>query len=203
MNTTATPPHPASPAAAPQASPPASALAAFDPRAISRPDSRLLTYYIIVSLFTLLGFPFTFIPLYCRYITLRYRFDDEGVWMSWGLLWRREVSLTYRRIQDIHLTRNLLQRWMGLATVSIQTASGSATPEMTIEGILEAEPLRDWLYTKMRGARGLDHPPAGPDANADPAATAPADEVLSLLIQIRDSLAALTPSPPPPQEPRA
>ena len=49
---------------------------------------------------------------------------------------------------------------MGLATVSIQTAAGSANPEVTIDGVLEAEALRDFLYTKMRGVR--DHAPAAP-----------------------------------------
>ena len=166
--------------------------ASFDPAGIVRPHRRLLDYYIVVAAFTLLGFPFTFVPLYIRYRTLRYRLDDEGVWVAWGLLWRREVNLTYRRIQDIHLTRNLLQRWMGLATVSIQTASGSATPEATIEGVLEADALRDWLYTKMRGARGLSADPGGPGGvGAAPAPGEPEDEALALLHDIRDSLAAL------------
>ena len=69
--------------------------------------------------------------------------------MSWGILFRRETYLTYRRIQDIHLTRNLLQRWMGLATVSVQTASGSATPEMSIERVLAPENFVSTVYAKL------------------------------------------------------
>lgn len=192
----------ASPAAPVPPGSQAAASAGFDPAAITRPDRRLLDYYIAAAALTLLGFPFTFVPLYFRYLTLRYRFDDQGVWVAWGLLWRREVNLTYRRIQDIHLTRNLLQRWMGLATVSIQTASGSATPEATIEGVLEAEALRDWLYTKMRGARGLAADPAeGAGADGPAEAAPPADEALVLLHEIRDSLAALAARGA--QEPRA
>jgi putative membrane protein len=105
--------------------------------------------------------------------------------MSWGILFRRETYLTYRRIQDIHLTRNIIQRWMGLATVSVQTASGNATPEMSIEGIREAEQLRDYLYTQMRGAKG-DHEQLA--QNAEMSAEKPADEALLLLREIRDSL---------------
>src|SRR5690606_33558570 len=93
-----------------------------------------------------------FLPLYFKYETLRYRFDDKGISMSWGLLFRREVHLTYRRIQDIQLTRNIVQRWLGLASVAIQTASGASSAEMVIEGVLEAEALRDYLYRQMRGA---------------------------------------------------
>lgn len=158
----------------------------FDPRQVSRPNKSLLTYYFFVSLLTGPGFPLAFIPLFFRYETLHYRFDDEGVSMSWGILFRREVYLTYRRIQDIHLTRNILQRWMGLATVSVQTASGSATPEMSIEGIPEAEALRDFLYAQMRGARGDTEPHAAVGGEAKPA-----DEALTLLREIRDGLRQL------------
>jgi uncharacterized membrane protein YdbT with pleckstrin-like domain len=123
----------------------------FDATKITRPAPVLLTYYILVSVPT---FFFALPLLWFRYLTLRYKFDSEGVSMQWGLLFRKEILLTYRRIQDIHLTRNIVQRWFGLATVGIQTASASSGPEMSIEGILEAEPLRDFLYQQMRGARG-------------------------------------------------
>src|SRR5262245_31260294 len=159
----------------------------FDPRTITRPGRTLLWYYLIIAIFSNVAFPIVFLPLFFKYETLRYRFDDEGVSMSWGILFRREIYLTYRRIQDIHLTRNILQRWMGLATVSVQTASGSSSPEMNIEGILEADALRDFLYTKMRGARGEHDPHDQVAAAARPAA----DEALSLLREIRDSLKAV------------
>ena len=128
--------------------------AAFAPQQIDRPDRSLLGYYLIVALLTGPFLPVTFLPLFFKYQTLRYRFDEQGICMKWGLLFRREIYLTYRRIQDIHLTANILQRWFGLATVGIQTASGSAGPEMSLEGIREFARLRDYLYAQMRGARG-------------------------------------------------
>lgn len=166
---------------------------AFDPRSISRPDPALLNYYILCC--ACLGplFPIPFIPLYLKYHTLRYKFDDEGISMSWGILFRQEIVLTYRRIQDIHLTRNLFQRWMGLATVSVQTASGSSGAEMTIDGVLEAEALRDFLYARMRGVKehvqpaSVPHAPAGVSIPSGP----PGDEALALLRDIRDSMAKL------------
>jgi len=165
----------------------------FDPSAITRPHPRLMTYYWIVAVMSLFAFPVTILALWIKYRTLRYRFDVEGVWRAQGILWRREVNVAYRRIQDIHLTSGLIQRWLGLATVSIQTAAGSANPEITIEGVLEAEALRDFLYTMMRGVR--DH---GTGAALRAAALAPApgaaavhvpdDEALALLTDIRDAL---------------
>lgn len=123
--------------------------------AISRPAPALMTYYFLSSL--LLG-PFFFIPLiplYFRYHTLRYSFDREGISMRWGILFRREINLTYARIQDIHLRSNVVQRWLGLARVEVQTASGSAGAEMVLEGLLEFEAIRDYVYGRMRGGHGV------------------------------------------------
>jgi len=148
---------------------------------IERPDAKLLTYYILSSL--LLG-PFAvvaLVPLYFRYHTLRYRFDEEGISMAWGILFRREIHLTYSRIQDIHLVANFVERWLGLARIQIQTASGSSKAEMTLEGILESEMVRDFLYSRMRGARDAREAPASRaalesrvDAGASPAGPASA-----------------------------
>jgi uncharacterized protein len=153
----------------------------FDPSTITRPDPALMWYYLIICTLTGPGLLLFIWPLLFKYITLRYRFDDRGVSMSWGVLFRREIYLTYRRIQDIHVTRNLVHRWLGLAAVAVQTASGSSGAEMTIEGITRPERLRDFLYEQMRGARGQSEQEEAPQAS-------PADEALTLLREIRDEL---------------
>lgn len=175
---------------------------AFAPFAITRPEPVLLYYYALVSLIAGPAFIFVLLPLVCKYLTLRYQFDEKGISTSYGVLFKRETLLTYRRIQDIHLTHNIVQRWLGLATVSIQTASGTSGAEMAIEGILEAEELRDFLYKQMRGARGLDHDEstdmaasdvAAPIAAADSAAVhIQAEEITALLREIRDALIDLS-----------
>lgn len=160
----------------------------FDPTVIERPDKALLKYYVITALLTGPAFPFVLLPLFFKYETLRYTFDRDGISMRWGVLFRKEIHLTYRRIQDIHLSRNFIQRWLGLATVGVQTASGGSGMEMSIEGILEAGPLRDYLYSRMRGAQEDDESPEeddGRDAGEDPAA-----ESLRLLEEIRDLIRA-------------
>lgn len=162
----------------------------FDPTSITRPDKRLFTYYVVISLLTFIAAPITFIPLWIRYHTLRYRFDKDGVGMSVGVLFKRETYLTYRRIQDIHVTRGLIQRWLGLASVAVQTASGASTAEMTIEGMPDPDALRDWLYTRMRGAHEHDTPVA-PQPGSHLAASPHADEALELLQEIRDGLKVL------------
>jgi len=126
--------------------------------AIERPHENLMTYYALSSLAAGPFFPIVLVPLYFRYHTMRYRFSEEGVSMRWGILFRREINLTFARILDIHLTSNFVERWLGLARIQIQTASGSSRAEMTIEGVREFKSLRDFLYSRMRGARGLAQP---------------------------------------------
>lgn len=158
----------------------------FDPASITRPDPALLKYYVIVCAFTLIGFPFVILPHLFKYYTLQYKFDDKGVSMSWGVLFHKQVYLTYRRIQDIHVTRNIIHRWLGLAAVAVQTASGASGAEMTIEGIRNPEALRDFLYAQMRGAREETAQAAEPGGSSD--APADGDDALALLQEIRDEL---------------
>jgi putative membrane protein len=120
--------------------------------AIERPASNLLTYYLLSSFVLGPLFFILLIPYYFRYHTLRYRFDEEGISMRWGILFRREINLTYARIQDIHLRSNFVERWLNLARIEVQTASGSSGAEMTLEGLLEYEAIRDYLYARMRGS---------------------------------------------------
>lgn len=122
---------------------------------IERPSPNLLFLYIIRSFLSgpliIISLPF----LLFRYYTLRYHFDNEGISMKWGLLFKKEVNLTYSRIQDIHLSSGIIQRWLKLADLKIQTASGSYEAEITVEGICEYEMLRDFIYSHMRGYRDM------------------------------------------------
>lgn len=138
--------------------------------AIERPHSKLFTLYVFRSILSGPLIVFVFPLLLFRYHTLRYRFDREGISMRWGILFRREVNLTFARIQDIHVTSGPLQRWLGLADLHVQTASGSASAEMVIEGLLEYEEVRDFLYQRMRGVKDPNRSPAADDAGSTPTA---------------------------------
>ncbi|MDQ5978106.1 MAG: uncharacterized protein QG602_1078 [Verrucomicrobiota bacterium] len=152
-------------------------------QAIERPDKSLWTYYLLSALVFPPAFPFLVLPLYFRYHTMRYNFTDDGISMRWGILFRKEVIVNYARIQDIHLKSNVVERWLGLARILVQTASGSSSAEMTIEGIKEFEPLRDFLYARMRGVK--DHPASAP------AATHPAANSDEVVVALREAAAEL------------
>jgi uncharacterized protein len=130
--------------------------------AVERPCPELFKYYLLKAIASTVAFPLTALILYFRYHTMRYRFDAEGIHMSWGLIMRHEIMLNYSRIQDIQLQSNFVERWLGLARIEVQTASGAAGSEMTIEGIKDHAAMRDFLYSRMRGARHLADSPAAP-----------------------------------------
>jgi putative membrane protein len=139
--------------------------------ALERPDKNLMVLYALMSCLATIAAPIVIIPLYFKYHTLRYKLDREGVSASWGILFRREVHLTYKRIQDIHLKRNFVERWLGIATIQVQTASGSSSSELSFEGIREFEALREFLYRRMRGH---EMAPAGASAQSGAGASTPA-----------------------------
>lgn len=148
---------------------------------IERPAPSLLKLYILRSFLSGPLIVLVLPILYFRYQTLRYSFDEEGISMKWGILFRREINLTFARIQDIHLSSGVLQRWLGLADIQVQTASGSAGAEMIIEGLHEFEDVRNYLYARMRG-----HDVDG-DGVADDVPDGAA-EAIKLLHEIRDEL---------------
>ena len=80
--------------------------------------------------------------------------------MRWGILLRREIMVNYSRIQDIHLRSNFVERWLGLARIEVQTASGGAGADLTLEGLADHEGMRDFLYSRMRGAHDTHQPAA-------------------------------------------
>ena len=145
---------------------------------ITRPDPKLFTIYLLRCLLTGPLIPIVILPLYFRYHTLRYWFDEEGIGFSVGIIFRKESYITYSRMQDIHLSRGLLERWFGLGCVEVQTAAGSSEAEIKIEGLRQFNEVRDYLYSRMRGGQG-------------PAAPKSADGAASVLAEIRDELKAL------------
>jgi uncharacterized protein len=151
-------------------------LAALEQRVhqITRPEPQLMWLYFWTALLSVFAAPVLLVVLAFRYQTLWYRFDGTGVSMGYGILFRREMQLTYARMQDIHLSQNLLERWLGIGTVTVQTAGAGAGGNLAIVGVKDFNAIRDYLYAKMRGVRTEAHEPA--------------DSTDALLVDIRDAL---------------
>lgn len=162
-------------------------------QAITRPDPQLWKLYLIYSVLANVAFPLAVLPYYFLYRTLRFRFDEEGVAVSHGVFWRRETYLTYARIQDIHVTRNIFERWLGIGTVKIQTASGSAAATESIPGLIAYQEVRNFLYARMRGHSSAAPAAATPPGDRGDGALATGTEALAVeaLVGIRDELRAV------------
>jgi len=72
--------------------------------------------------------------------------------------------------------------------VKIQTASGSSDAEMTLEGLLEFEAVRDFLYTRMRGYRDQS---TGAQKAPGPSLVAEEGQVAALLRETVEELRAI------------
>lgn len=152
---------------------------------IRRPDRLLLYAALANSLRWGPLFPLPLIRDLVRWRTLEYRFDDEGLHASWGVLFRREITLAYSRIQDLHLVSNVVERWLGLARIEIQTAAGSSGAEMVIEGLPDFQAVRDDLARRMKGSR------RGAAAPATELAADPLLQVAAQLQQVAQELEAI------------
>jgi putative membrane protein len=169
-----------------------SGLSRAELRGTRRPAPALLRYYLLTSIAAGPALIVVLPMRIFRYRTLRYDFDEEGMTARWGILFRREISLTYARIQDIHLVSNVVERWLGLGRVEIQTASGQSAAELTIEGLPDFEQIRDELYMRMRGNRADDRPRGVSSAASTPHAPVPdLSEVVAALGETAAELRAI------------
>lgn len=172
-------------------------------QAIARPDKTLWSYYLLVAAAIPPAFPFVVLPLYFRYRTMRYQFNDDGISMSWGILFRRQIIVNYARIQDLHLKSNLIERWLGLARIQIQTASGNHAAEMTIEGVKEFEAVRDYLYARTRGVKARAADPGAPAQTAGAGPVPATDELTAVLRAAVRELRALRETLTPRERPHS
>lgn len=70
---------------------------------------------------------------------------EDDLYITHGVLFRRLITVPYGRLQLVEVRSTPLQRWFGLATVQLITASAST--DAVIPGLLpaEAKRLRDQL----------------------------------------------------------
>jgi membrane protein YdbS with pleckstrin-like domain len=81
----------------------------------------------------------------------------EAVAVQHGILRTVHETLLYGKIQDILVTRNVLQRLLGLATVVLQSASG-APQVIPALGAAQANALRDEILRRSAAPGRADAP---------------------------------------------
>ncbi|WP_058365297.1 PH domain-containing protein [Haloparvum sedimenti] len=123
------------------------------------------------------------------YRRFEYELTEDTFDVVSGVVSRRDREIPYRRIQNVDISRGVVQRLLGLAAVDLETAGGSST-EGSIRYVTpaEAERLRTEIQRRKAGAAAGEpaagsRAAAGADAEmgaeaADAASGAPAETEL-------------------------
>ncbi len=94
-----------------------------------------------------------YIPLY--FDTLTYTIEDDLVMGTRGVLWKKRVTVPFRKITNIDVSQGPVQRLFDLGTIHVQTAGTAgpqgATAELRIEGMKQFDELRDEILQLLRG----------------------------------------------------
>lgn len=97
-----------------------------------------------------------------RYFTTRYRFDPGELVVRDGLIFRNERHIPFERIQNLDLVQGPLQRWLGVAQVLVQTASGSEPEaQLKVLKLAAVDVMRRKIFEGRTGSAAVPEP-AGP-----------------------------------------
>lgn len=150
--------------------------------------------------------------IHLRYETTWYVLTDRSLRIRRGIWTIRENTITFENVQDVSVEQGPLQRWFGIADVTVRTAGGGTgspgpygaagkprSHMAVVEGVADAPRIRDMIMARVRASRsaglGDERPAARRPAAARLAAAADAPgwtaEHIAVLRQIRDELAAL------------
>jgi membrane protein YdbS with pleckstrin-like domain len=113
-----------------------------------------------------------YVALHLRYDTTWYVMSARSIRLRRGVWNIRETTITFENVQNVEFQQGPLQRHFGIANLIVQTAGGgggahpqqgqTSTHTGLIEGIADAQRIRDVIMTRVRRSRraglGDEHP---------------------------------------------
>ena len=89
------------------------------------------------------------------YRRFEYDLTDDGLEIASGVVSRRHREIPLRRVQNVDISRNVVQRALGLAALDLETAGGGGT-EASLRYVAydEAKRLQREIQRRKRGANG-------------------------------------------------
>lgn len=158
-------------------------LVALNPRVSLYEASRIIwpVGFALIVLLWIIAAPLLW--LWVR--NLSYSVDDERITIHKGFLTKIQQNIPYRAITDFMLHRSLYDRWLGIASLRVQTAGQSnmqATHgyEGNLAGLTDWEPLVEALRAKVKALHGDGAVSAGKSV---PAETVPLDAMLEKILR--------------------
>ncbi len=108
-----------------------------------------------------------------------YELTEDTLDIASGVISRREREIPYRRIQNVDVSRSVIQRAIGVAAVDLETAGGSST-EGSIRFVTpeEATRLQREVQRRKSDASGGESGKRGADADTRPGSVGPDEEEL-------------------------
>ena len=107
-----------------------------------------------------------YVAIHLRYDTTWYVMSDRSLRIRRGIWVLHETTITFENVQNVMVSQGPLQRWFGIADVTVLTAGGgggSAHGEAggqgsnahrgLMEGVANAAWIRDLLLSKVRHSR--------------------------------------------------
>jgi uncharacterized membrane protein YdbT with pleckstrin-like domain len=88
-----------------------------------------------------------------------YEFNEDGLRLERGIIWKRYSNVPYERIQNVDVHRGIIARMFGFSSLLIQTAGYSAHPYA--EGYIpavemnDAEHIRNFVMRKITSRRKI------------------------------------------------
>jgi len=138
-----------------------------------------------------------YLAIHLRYDTTWYVLSDRSLRIRRGIWIIHETTITFENVQNVSMHQGPLQRWYGIANVSIETAGGGGqqshgegNPWQTshcglIEGVADAHRIRELIMSRLKQSRsaGLG------DEELTPARSGWTSEQIATLREIRDLIA--------------
>jgi uncharacterized membrane protein YdbT with pleckstrin-like domain len=137
-----------------------------------------------------------------RFDTTWYVMGDRSLRIRRGIWVIHETTLTFENVQNVTVRQGPLQRYFGIANLLVETAGGgqpqpgshgmqaTAAHRGLIEGIADAERIRDLIMNRLRKSRtaGL-----GDEADLRHPTQVWTEAHLTALREVRDAVRALPP----------
>jgi len=119
------------------------------------------------------------------YRSLAYEIQDDEVIVRVGI-WTKSVKhVPYRTVTNLTVKRDILDRWLGIGTLNIQTAgmSGATGAEEKLVGLTNVQEIYEIVVTELRRFRGSMAPTAA-EVEGKPA-MASTDALNAILTEVR------------------
>lgn len=96
---------------------------------------------------------------YAYYQSLAYEIHDDEIIVYSGFLNKSVKHVNFRNVTNMELKRTLLDRLLGIGSLSIQTAgSGSVIPEEKLAGLDNVQEVYQYLAQHLRAYRSEEQP---------------------------------------------